>query len=83
MSGPMPEDVDQGRRCRSGQPIQLCLQVLDLLAELTISTGKRSKSVLGRRRGIVQTAGTEAGTPCGESGGGAGHRAFRGARPGQ
>ena len=58
-AGPQPcrsyaEGFDQCW-CRSlGKPFKLGLQVLDLLAELTVTTGKRAKSILGRCRGIVQ-----------------------------
>ena len=53
------EDTDQGWRCRPGQSFQLGLQVVDLRAEFIVAAGQRAKSVLGRRRGVVQAADTE------------------------
>ena len=47
--------------CRSlDEPFELGLQVLDFLAELTVTTGKRTECVLGCCRGIVRTTGAEA-----------------------
>ena len=60
VSGPTAEGFDQCW-CRSlDEPFKLGLQVLDLLAELTVTTGKRTECVLGRCRGIVQATGAEA-----------------------
>ena len=53
------EDTDQGWRCRPGESFQLGLQVVDLRAEFIVAAGQRAKSVLGRRRGVVQAADTE------------------------
>ena len=53
-------------RCRQGEPFQLGLQVVDLLAELIVVASQRAKSILGRRRGIVQATDTEALAPRGE-----------------
>ena len=61
--GSYAEDADQGWGCGPDEPIQFGLQILDLLTELTVAAGKRSKSVLGSRRGIVQATRTEAGVP--------------------
>ena len=51
--------------CRCGHRsldklLKLGLDIPDLLAQLTIAVSKRPKCVLGGRRGIVQTRGTEA-----------------------
>ena len=64
--GSYAEDTDQGWRCRQGEPFQLGLQVVDLLAELIVVASQRAKSILGRRRGIVQATDTEALAPRGE-----------------
>ena len=58
--GSYAEDADQAWRNQTGESFQLGFQVLDLLAKLTVTAGKGSKSVLGRRRGIVQTTRMEA-----------------------
>ena len=70
MFGSYAEDTDQGWRCRQGEPFQLGLQVVDLLAELIVAASQRAKSILGRRRGIVQATDTEALAPRGEGAGG-------------
>ena len=51
------------------EPFKLGHQVLDLPAEFTIATGKRTKCVLGSRCGTVQTTRAEPAASFGESAG--------------
>ena len=64
--GAYAEGVNQGGRCRFGESFQLDLQLLNLFIESTMTAGKRSKCVLRRRLGVVQTTRTEALAPCNE-----------------
>ena len=57
------EDTDQGWRCRLGEPFQLGLQAVDLLAESTVASGQRAKRVLGRCCGIDQRTRAESLAP--------------------
>ena len=50
VSGPMPKALTRAGRCRSGESFKFGLQVLDFLAELTVTTSKRTKCVLGPLR---------------------------------
>ena len=58
--GSYAKGFDQRRCRRLNEPFNLGLQVLDFLAELTVTTGKRTECVLGCCRGIVRTTGAEA-----------------------
>ena len=57
------EAIHQGWGCRLGESMELGLQVLYLIAELTVATSKGAKSIPGRRGGILQTTGLEALAP--------------------
>ena len=61
--GSYAKGFDQRRCRRLNGPFNLGPQVLDLLAELTVTTGKRTKCVLGRCRGVPQTTRAEASAP--------------------
>ena len=54
------EAVHQGWDCRPCESLDLGLQVLYLITELTVATGKGAKSILGRRGGTLQTTRPEA-----------------------
>ena len=60
--------LHQGWGYRPGEPLQLGLQVLSLLTELTVAAGKGPKSTLGRRHGSVHTTGPKVLAP-GDKGG--------------
>ena len=49
MSGPMPKPSTRAWGCRPCESMDLCLQVLYLIAELTVATDKAVKSISGRR----------------------------------
>ena len=49
MSGPMPKPSTRAWGCRPCESLDLGLQVLYLITELTVATGKGAKSILGRR----------------------------------
>ena len=54
------EAIHQGWGCRPCESLDLGLQVLYLITELTVATGKGAKSILGRRGGTLQTTRPEA-----------------------
>ena len=60
--------LHQGWGYRPGESLQLGLQVLSLLTELTVAAGKGPKSTLGRRHGPVHTTGPKVLAP-GDKGG--------------
>ena len=49
------EAIHQGWGCRPCESLDLGLQVLYLITELTVATGKGAKSILGRRGGPLHT----------------------------
>ena len=59
-SGPMPKILTRAGAAVRGESIELGLEVVDLLAELTVAAGKGAKRVPARGHGTVQTTGTEA-----------------------
>ncbi len=54
------EAIHQGWGCRPCESLDLGLQVLYLITELTVATGKGAKSILGRRGGTLHTTRPEA-----------------------
>ncbi len=60
---PYAEAIHQGWGCRPCESLDLGLQVLYLIAELAVATGKGAKGISGRRGGILQTTGPEALAP--------------------
>ena len=57
------EAIHQGWGCRPCESLDLGLQVLYLIAELTVATGKGAKSILGRLSRTLQTTRPEALAP--------------------
>ena len=57
---PYAEAIYQSWGCRPCKSIELGLQVVDLLAELTVAAGKGAQGVSGRCQGTIQTTGAEA-----------------------
>ena len=54
------EAIHQGWGCRPCESLDLGRQVLYLITELTVATGKGAKSILGRRGGTLHTTRPEA-----------------------
>ena len=57
------EAIYQGWGCRMCESLYLGLQVLNLITEVTVATGKGAKSISGRRGRTLQTTGPEALAP--------------------